>query len=74
MMPFNIRGDETNQDISNKIIINDALFPKLFTYAGKMKDDEINARVVITKAIQKCLDKCVDKRPGINDIMKILMK
>ena len=74
MMPFNIRGDETNQDISNKIIINDALFPKLFTYAGKMKDDEMNARVVITKAIQKCLDKCVDKRPGINDIIKILMK
>ena len=74
MMPFNIRGDETNQDISNKIIVNDVLFPKLFTYVGKMKDDEMNARYVITKVIQKCLDKCVDKRPCINEIVKILMK
>lgn len=71
-MPFNIRGREPEQEISNKIITNELRFPKKMDPNGK--EDEIIANQLIMTIIKQCLLKDINKRPTCEQIEYYLSK
>lgn len=71
-MPFNIRGREPEQEISNKIITNELRFPKKVDSNGNEK--EVKANQLIMTVIKQCLLKDINKRPSCEQIEYYLSK
>lgn len=68
--PFGIKGNERDQETSNKIIMNDLKFPKKIDANNDQR--EYDASVVLLNVIKICLTKDINQRPSIDQIEKAL--
>ena len=71
-MPFNVRGRENEQDISNKIIANELKFPKKVDSTNN--PEEIQANKMIMTMIRQCLTKDINQRPTSEQLIFYLSK
>ena len=64
--PFGIKGNERDQETSNKIIMNELKFPKKIDSNNDQR--EFAAGVVLLNVIKICLTKDINQRPFIDQI------
>ena len=70
IMPFNVKGKESDQEISNKIIMNVLKIPKLSE--DQLTQKELNSFSNLVDMIRRSLKKDIDSRPLINEIEGLL--
>jgi tRNA A-37 threonylcarbamoyl transferase component Bud32 len=70
IMPFNVKGKESDQEISNKIIMNVLKIPKLSE--DQLTQRELNSFSNLVDMIRRSLKKDIDSRPLINEIEGLL--
>ena len=70
--PFNIKGNERDQETSNKIIMNELKFPRKVD--SNNDKNEIQASIAMLSVIKQCLTKDINQRPSIDQIEYFLSK
>lgn len=70
--PFNIKGNERDQETSNKIIMNELRIPRKPDVESDK--NEMQASIVLLSVIKQCLTKDINQRPTIDQVEYFLSK